>query len=340
MPEVPEVSVIIPTYNQERYVGDCLDSLLGQSFERFEVLAVNDGSTDASASIIAEYAARDARVRLIDQGNAGVSVARNTGMAHAGGAWVCFVDPDDTVAPDYLETLLAFAQGAGHTPDIVMSTCVAFDDSHSERQHFFPKSFTVRTGDEKTMLFRQLLDGSYGQPKGFVTAIGVPWGKLYRRAFVESAGLEFNPELPRMQDNQFNMQAFQAAQEIVYLDYAGYYYRMGGLSERTHRNNAKGLYHPTIDERARLMHEYGLDADVVLRRAWHEEQVNLYFQEIKSVIALAPKQSKRAAARARAQALAPRLDRIDTSALGAAARLKYAMMRNPVLRALMVRAAR
>lgn len=83
------------------------------------------------------------------------------------------------------------------------------------------------------------MDGSYAQPKGFVTAIGVPWGKLYRHAFLQEHGLQFDAALPRMQDNLFNMQAFQLAHEIVYVDYAGYYYRMGGLSARTYKNNAR-----------------------------------------------------------------------------------------------------
>lgn len=334
---MPEISVIIPVYNQEEYVGACMDSLLDQSFEDFEVLAVNDGSTDASASILEGYEQRDGRVQLIDQNNSGVSVARNNGLSHAKGEWVCFIDPDDYVAPDYLDTLLKTTE---RNPDIVMSTCVAFDDQHSARQHFFPESFTARAADEKVELFCQLMDGSYTQPKGFATAIGVPWGKLYRHAFLQEHGLQFDAALPRMQDNLFNMQAFQLAHEIVYVDYAGYYYRMGGLSARTYKNNAKGLYHPAIDERARLMHEYHLDGDATLLRAWNEEQVNLYFQELKAVIMLADPQSAKQAARTRAQALGPRLDQIDVSALSPAIRFKYTMMRNAVLRSLLVHALR
>lgn len=131
---MPEISVIIPVYNQEEYVGACMDSLLDQSFEDFEVLAVNDGSTDASVSILEGYEQRDGRVQLIDQNNSGVSVARNNGLSHAKGEWVCFIDPDDYVAPDYLDTLLKATE---RNTDIAMSTCVAFDDQRSARQHFF-----------------------------------------------------------------------------------------------------------------------------------------------------------------------------------------------------------
>ena len=325
---MPEISVIIPVYNQEEYIGACMDSLLEQSFEDFEVLAVNDGATDASASILESYEQRDGRVQLIDQNNSGVSVARNNGLSHAKGEWVCFIDPDDYVAPDYLETLLKATE---RNPDIVMSTCVAFDDQHSARQHFFPESFTARSAAEKVELFRQLMDGSYAQPKGFVTAIGVPWGKLYSRAFLQEHGLQFDAALPRMQDNLFNMQAFQLAHEIVYVDYAGYYYRMGGLSARTYKNNAKGLYHPAIDERARLMHEYHLDGDATLLRAWNEEQVNLYFQELKAVIILASAKNSKFAVQSRIMALTPRLDEIDSSQLSPRIKFKYLMIKKSVL---------
>ena len=264
-------------------------------------------------------------------------MARNNGLSHAKGEWVCFIDPDDYVAPDYLDTLLKATE---RNTDIAMSTCVAFDDQRSARQHFFPESFTARAADEKVELFRQLMDGSYTQPKGFVTAIGVPWGKLYRHAFLQEHGLQFDAALPRMRDNLFNMQAFQLAHEIVYVYYAGYYYRMGGLSARTYKNNARGLYHPAIDERARLMREYHLDGDATLLRAWNEEQVNLYFQELKAVIMLADPQSVKQAARTRAQALGPRLDQIDVSALSPAIRFKYTMMRNATLCSLLVRALR
>ena len=83
-----KVSVVIPIYNQEHYLRACLDSLLEQTFTSFEVLAVNDGSTDASAAIVQEYERRDPRFHLIDKPNGGVSAARNTGIAHACGQWI------------------------------------------------------------------------------------------------------------------------------------------------------------------------------------------------------------------------------------------------------------
>lgn len=101
---MPMVSVIIPIYNASPYLRACLDSVLGQTMREIEVLCVNDGSTDGSAAILVEYAAHDARVRVISQTNAGQGAARNRGLQEARGEYVWFVDADDEIAePDAIE---------------------------------------------------------------------------------------------------------------------------------------------------------------------------------------------------------------------------------------------
>lgn len=98
-------SIIIPVYNVEKYLRDCLDSVLGQSHSDWEAVCVNDGSTDHSASILEEYASRDIRITVISQPNGGLSAARNTGMNAAKGDYVIFLDSDDWLEPDALKTL-------------------------------------------------------------------------------------------------------------------------------------------------------------------------------------------------------------------------------------------
>ena len=106
----PSVSIIIPVYNVENYLKECLDGVLAQTLADFEVLCMDDGSTDASPEILAEYAARDARVRVFRKENGGPSRARNLGLSHATGTYICFVDSDDGLAPDALERLVATAK--------------------------------------------------------------------------------------------------------------------------------------------------------------------------------------------------------------------------------------
>jgi glycosyltransferase involved in cell wall biosynthesis len=101
----PSISVIVPVFNVERYLRRCLDSITAQTFAEFEVVLVDDGSTDGSTDICREYVARDRRFRLIQQENSGVSSARNTGIEHAHGVFLGFIDGDDTIAPRMLEVL-------------------------------------------------------------------------------------------------------------------------------------------------------------------------------------------------------------------------------------------
>lgn len=99
------ISVIIPVYNSEKYLHKCIDSVLAQTYENFELLLINDGSKDSSGTICDEYAEKDKRVRVFHQDNAGVSAARNKGLDNARGKWVAFVDSDDWVEDEYFEVL-------------------------------------------------------------------------------------------------------------------------------------------------------------------------------------------------------------------------------------------
>src|SRR5690606_27364966 len=102
---MPKVSVIIPVYNAEKYLRECLDSVLAQTFTDFEVLLINDGSTDASGKICDEYAEKDSRIKVFHKENGGVSSARNLGLDNAKGEWISFVDSDDTIEQETLATL-------------------------------------------------------------------------------------------------------------------------------------------------------------------------------------------------------------------------------------------
>lgn len=98
-----KVSVIIPVYNVEKYLESCLESIKSQTFTDYELILINDGSTDESVAIMRRYAKTDARIRIIPQSNRGVSAARNLGLSVAEGDYVLFVDSDDTILPDALE---------------------------------------------------------------------------------------------------------------------------------------------------------------------------------------------------------------------------------------------
>lgn len=99
---MPKVSIIVPVYKAEKYLNRCIDSILAQTFTDWELLLIDDGSTDRSGDICDEYAKKDTRIRVFHKENGGVSSARNLGLDSAQGEWVTFIDADDYILPDFL----------------------------------------------------------------------------------------------------------------------------------------------------------------------------------------------------------------------------------------------
>ena len=101
-----KISIIIPVYNVEKYISECIESILKQTYNNFELLLINDGSTDTSGNICDKYAELDKRIRVFHKKNEGVGIARNLGIEHARGEWICFIDSDDWISSDYFETIM------------------------------------------------------------------------------------------------------------------------------------------------------------------------------------------------------------------------------------------
>lgn len=118
-PNTPLISVIVPVYNVEMYLADCLDSIINQSYKNLEIIVVNDGSTDSSASICDKYQKLDKRIKVIHQENAGLAGARNSGLDAASGQWIAFVDSDDWIEVHMYENLLKAAVSA----NVLISAC-------------------------------------------------------------------------------------------------------------------------------------------------------------------------------------------------------------------------
>jgi glycosyltransferase involved in cell wall biosynthesis len=110
---MPKLSVIVPVYNTEKYLRECVDSILAQTFPDFELILVNDGSTDGSGAICDEYAEKDPRIQVIHQVNGGVTSARKAAMRIAAGSWISFIDSDDWISPDMFDAMLETALSSG-----------------------------------------------------------------------------------------------------------------------------------------------------------------------------------------------------------------------------------
>lgn len=214
---MPKVSVIIPVYNVEAYLRQCLDSVVKQTLRDIEIICVDDGSTDGSAAILAEYAARDSRVKVLLQGNAGAGVARNTGLAVARGEYICFCDPDDFLPHDLIECVYKVA--TANKVDITIYGVDSYDASGtkiSRCQRFgnavghLPKVFSAKDISERL----------------FGTFLPCVWNKLFRREFIAHHKIEFQA-LPRANDIFFSMMHMALAERIIVTDKVAYCYRRG-----------------------------------------------------------------------------------------------------------------
>lgn len=170
------VSVVVPVYRVQEYLERCVDSLVAQSHAKLEIILVDDGSPDRCGELCDAYAARDIRVRVIHQPNAGLSAARNAGMRIARGEYLAFVDSDDWVHEEYVATLLRLV----HDHDADISMCL-FSWTLSDEVPPVDPEGEVRVLSPREVL--ALLDGPLDM------AVAVAWGKLYRRSLFE--GIEY-----------------------------------------------------------------------------------------------------------------------------------------------------
>lgn len=217
---MPTISVIVPVYNTEEYLCRCVDSILAQTFTDFELLLVDDGSTDASGAICDEYAEKDSRVRVFHQENKGVSAARNAGLQEAAGQYVMFCDGDDYVAGEWAETLLSEAElnpGA-------MIVC----DVAREEQDLSNDAFSVLDVAVIRVSYLELY-------KKGVSAYS--FNKIFLMETVRESGLLFDESVMVSEDVDFTTRYCKACKDIVYIDKKLYFYE-------TNASGAMAMYRP------------------------------------------------------------------------------------------------
>jgi glycosyltransferase involved in cell wall biosynthesis len=221
MTNEPLVSVLVPVYNMERYLGQCLKALTEQTLESLEIIAIDDGSSDASPRMLAEWAQRDPRIRVITKPNSGYGDSMNCGLEQARGRYVGIVEPDDY--PD-LAMFQKLAKAAlKHDADVVKCNYYLHFEDHEE-------------------ILWNLHGFEYGKPfdpadmPGIVTTTPSIWTGLYRREFLEREGINFRPTPgAAFQDTSFSLKVWFAAERAVLLRRPMLHYRMDnpGSSSKT-----------------------------------------------------------------------------------------------------------
>lgn len=215
MEKQPKVSVIMPVYNTGKYLRECLDSLLAQTLTDFELICVDDGSTDDSLAILQEYAENDNRITILQQNHALAGAARNLGMRHAKGEYIIFEDSDDLFHPQMLELPAAKADAAN--ADICVFSIDGFDNQTGQK---FPLPASCHPNEKQQQVFSRKDDPdhifSFTNPS--------PCNKLLKREFIEKNHLEFQ-RIPNCNDLSFELTALASASAITTIDQALFSYR-------------------------------------------------------------------------------------------------------------------
>ena len=193
------ISVVVPIYDVEAYLPDCLRSLAAQTTRDLEVVMVDDGSTDASAAIAERFAARDRRFRLISQANAGLGHARNVGVAAAGGELLAFVDSDDVVPGDAYELLAGSLDATGS--DFASGNVLRLEDGRTSQAPFVARTFARTRVRTHVTRFQPLLSDR------------IACNKLWRRAFWDANALRF-PERVLHEDTPVTLPAHVMAKAV------------------------------------------------------------------------------------------------------------------------------
>ena len=227
--DAPKVSVLVPICNVERYLDECLDSLAAQSLTDFEVLCINDGSTDGSLAIIHRYMEADARFRVIDKPNSGYGASMNMGLANAIGEYIAILESDDFFEPNALELLVDAAER--NQSDVVKADFYLYWSTPQERDELFrivdeqEVGRTMRPIDDLAIFFRK-------------PSI---WSALYRSSFLRDNGIDFL-ETPgaSYQDAGFNFKVWASAARATFIADPILHYRQD--NEKSSVNSAAKVY--------------------------------------------------------------------------------------------------
>ena len=257
MKTTPEISVIVPMYNAENYINKCIDSILGQTFTDFELLLIDDGSQDKSAEICKTYLDKDERVKLYQKSNGGTSSAKNYGLGVANGKYIGYVDSDDFITSDYLETLHDMI--VKNDADIAVGNYrEVYDDGEAFNSENSSSEYEVSVFSGKEALHLLLMTDKY-------LRMVTPWAKLIRADIAKN---HLFPEGRVHEDEAISYLFYVDAGKVAMTDKViyGYYQNQAGIMHSLRDDNRinDALY--AFVSRATHLEEIGWDYEA--GRAW------------------------------------------------------------------------
>lgn len=223
---MPRLSIVVPVYNVERWLGRCLESLYRQGMdeEEFEVVVVNDGTTDNSMAVAQDFAARHANIRIVNRENGGLSAARNTGMEHARGRYVWFVDSDDFIEPGSIKPILGYAE-VNDLDIMCFYFQLAYEDGTKKLHPYKPSNPDIIYSGEE-----------FVAKTGFVQS---PWAAIYKKAFLDEHNLRYMEGILH-EDHEFSPRAQFLAKRIAHTETIVYnYFQRAGSIMKSSRSEIR-----------------------------------------------------------------------------------------------------
>lgn len=213
------ISIIVPIYNAEKFITRCVDSVIAQTYQDWELLLVDDGSPDKSGAICDDYASRDSRIKVFHKQNRGVSSARNLGLDNAQGEWIAFVDADDYILPDYLEKLIT-----SDDADLVISGSKRFGDSDVDYSIPVDRRYQIHK------FVKSIFDCNPNE-NIYMSCVSYPWGKILKNSIIEQNSLRFNTKMKLGEDTCFMLDYLKYVVNIQYLSGGRYMYYTSNASK-------------------------------------------------------------------------------------------------------------
>lgn len=246
---MPLISLIIPLYNAEKYLWPCLDSVAAQTFKDFEVLCINDGSTDRTEDIVKSFAEKDARFRLINQSNAGCSAARNHGLREASAPYVALLDQDDMLHPQAMEVLYYLIKKGNY--DVAEFVNKTVPDNFVLQN---PPLYKLE--DIKFQVYQNPFNFYFRNKRGGSVLV---WNRLYKKDAI--AGIEFPVNVQPAEDTIFSLKVMFHTMSIIHTDTQLLYYRDSSTSVMNRGINDK--YIKSHAEAGKIMSDYFLKSSRV-----------------------------------------------------------------------------
>lgn len=246
------ISIIVPVYNVEKYLSECLFSVINQTYKEIEVIMVNDGSTDSSECICRQFLSIDRRLKLVCQKNMGLAAARNTGLKYANSDYICFIDADDVLHPDYIKVLFHIMQY--QKADIAMCSYYKF-------QNDIPKLNAEVFSCVELDKYQMISNISTTGPNNSSESLVVTWNKLFNKKIFE------NMSFPnKLHEDEFMILSYIIrAKKVVSTNQVLYYYRQRpeSIMGTKHTTNLRHL--DVLDAvRSRIDYVYGSEYQCVL----------------------------------------------------------------------------